>query len=152
MHLAAMIASIARNETRTDVTIIRDPARDAGYRHRGGSIGLTPEQYKAVVDGLVACARPGGTGSSVSRGLEGRLTVASKTGTAQIKRNTANLAWTIAYAPVENPEVALAVLIEGKDGNTDFGGGKNAGPVANSVLLEWLKIREKEIPPATKGL
>ncbi|MDR3229336.1 MAG: hypothetical protein LBT53_08010 [Puniceicoccales bacterium] len=151
MHLAAMIASIARNETRTDVTIIRDPARDFGHRHRGESIGLTMEQYEAVLNGLVACARDG-TGRNVFKGLEGRLTVAAKTGTAQIKRNTANLAWTIAYAPVEKPEIALAVLIEGTDGNTDFGGGKNAGPIANGVLREWLKIREQQSAPAPTRL
>ncbi|MDR2863794.1 MAG: hypothetical protein LBV54_08015 [Puniceicoccales bacterium] len=162
MHLTSMFASIARNETRTAISIIHDPARSSGRDHHGEPIGLPPDQYQAIIDGLVACASPpNGTGRSVAgygnySGIQrlGGLSVASKTGTAQVSNNTANLAWVLAFAPVENPQIAIGVLIEGKPGDTNFGGGTNAGPIANSVLLEWRKryfsteIKAPEVPAA----
>jgi penicillin-binding protein 2 len=147
LHLTSMFASLARNETRTEVSIIHDPTRTPQHDHHGEPIGLTPEQYQAVIDGLVACASPPrGTGRSVSGHTAGThrlngLSVATKTGTAQISRNTANIAWVLAFAPVENPQIAVGVMIEGKPGDTNFGGGTNAGPIANALLYEWQKKR-----------
>jgi penicillin-binding protein 2 len=139
VNLAAMMASIARKETRTAVTLQYLTERDADHRAaKSEPLGLSPENYKAVVDGLVACASPGGTGRRVAEGLGG-LPVAAKTGTAQVDNNTRTLAWTIAYAPVEAPQIALAVLVEGKKGEKTLGGGSHAGPVANAVLAEWQK-------------
>ncbi|MDR1497666.1 MAG: hypothetical protein LBS59_04545 [Puniceicoccales bacterium] len=143
MHLAAMTASIARGETRTDITLRRVDSDAAPRKHSGEPIGLSSEQYRALIDGLAACAKPGGTGRLVTQGLASSLHVAAKTGTAQIKNNTANLAWTVAFAPIEKPKIAIAVLIEGIDGNRSFGGGANAAPVANVVLAEWLKLEKK---------
>lgn len=143
MHLAAMAASIARKETRTDITLRRAAPGAPPRKHSGEPIGLSPEHYQALLDGLVACAKPGGTGRLVTQGLDPSLTVAAKTGTAQIKNNTANLAWTVAFAPVETPRIALAVLVEGHDGNKSFGGGANAGPIANAILSEWLRLEKQ---------
>ena len=58
-----------------------------------------------------------------------------KTGTAQ----TANPvqptnAWFIAFAPVENPTIALAVLVE-----NGGGGSSVAGPVARAVLDAYMQ-------------
>jgi cell division protein FtsI/penicillin-binding protein 2 len=69
------------------------------------------------------------------------LGVAAKTGTAQVDNNTRTLAWTLAYAPVERPQIALAVLVEGKKGEKTLGGGSHAGPIANFVLAEWLRSK-----------
>ena len=141
LHLACMFASIARNETRTDATIVHDPARASGYAHQGEPMGLAPEHYKALIDGLVACGKPGGTGRAVT-GLTAdtlpiSVPVATKTGTAQTLKNTKNLAWTLAFAPVEKPQIAIAVMIEGERGDTSFYGGSNAGPIANAILSAW---------------
>ena len=42
-----------------------------------------------------------------------RIPVCSKTGTAQISEDTVNNAVFIAFAPMEDPEIALAVVVEG---------------------------------------
>ncbi len=49
-----------------------------------------------------------GTGTAAA--LEG-IQVAGKTGTAEVGDGT-NLAWFIAFAPAEDPQVAIAVVIE----------------------------------------
>lgn len=156
LHMATMIASIARNETRTNVTILRDPERvqRPGFSHGGTSIGLPEEQYAAIIEGLAACADWGGTGRLV-KGLTRTpvpglklldISVAAKTGTAQVRNNRADVAWVLAFAPVENPQIAIAVMIEGKDGER-FGGGTKAGPIANAVLAAWEKQQQGQQQP-----
>ncbi len=57
--------------------------------------------------------------------------VAAKTGTAQIQGNTKINAFFVGYAPIENPQIAILVLVENaKEGSL------NAVPVAKDVL-EW---------------
>ncbi len=66
-----------------------------------------------------------GTGKRVQ--IEGIL-VAGKSGTAQGPRADDD-AWFVAFAPYDEPEIAVAVLIEGGGG-----GGTNAAPVARAVV------------------
>ena len=51
-------------------------------------------------------------------------------------------AWFVAFAPIEDPVIALAVLLE-----NGGGGSQNASPIAREVLdyylLENLKLEEK---------
>ena len=61
--------------------------------------------------------------------------VAGKTGTAQHGADTPPHAWFIAFAPAQNPQVAVAVLVE--DGGTlgsEATGGKVAAPIARDVM------------------
>ncbi len=69
-----------------------------------------------------------GTGTAAA--LEG-VNVAGKTGTAEINPATGvNQPWFIAFAPVDNPKIAIAVTVERSDGT----GGEVAGPIAKQVL------------------
>ncbi len=81
----------------------------------------------------------GGTGAKARlRAVE----VAGKTGTAQTvtlrgsnrrARRSRDHAWFVAFAPVDSPTIALAVLVEHAGG----GGGKFAAPIAKQVLGRW---------------
>jgi penicillin-binding protein 2 len=81
----------------------------------------------------------GGTGNKARiRAVE----VAGKTGTAQTvalrgsnrrARHSRDHAWFIAFAPVEQPTIALAVIVEHAGG----GGGKFAAPIAKEILQRW---------------
>jgi peptidoglycan glycosyltransferase len=63
------------------------------------------------------------------------VTVAGKTGTAQHGTGAAPHAWFIAFAPAQNPVIAVAVLVEnGGNLNTEATGGKVAAPIARSVI------------------
>ena len=66
-----------------------------------------------------------GTGTAAA--LQG-IQVAGKTGTAQ--KGSSNVAWFIAFAPANDPKVAVAVTIE----NTLFTGGDVAAPLAAQVI------------------
>ncbi len=68
-----------------------------------------------------------GTGTAAA--LSG-IDVAGKTGTAEVDNATSNQAWFIAFAPVENPRMAIAVTVERTSGQ----GGTVAAPIAKQVL------------------
>jgi peptidoglycan glycosyltransferase len=73
-----------------------------------------------------------GTGTAAS--LQG-IDVAGKTGTAEVANGTSNQAWFIAFAPVTNPRVAIAVTIERTSGQ----GGTVAAPIAKQVMETILR-------------
>lgn len=61
---------------------------------------------------------------------------AAKTGTAQIQNNAKANAFTVAYAPFDNPEIAILVLIEdAREGSL------NSVPIARDVL-EWYYLNK----------
>jgi peptidoglycan glycosyltransferase len=73
-----------------------------------------------------------GTGTAAQ--LTG-VTVAGKTGTAQHATGAAPHAWFIAFAPAQDPVVAVAVLVEdGGNLNKEATGGRVAAPIARDVI------------------
>jgi penicillin-binding protein 2 len=86
---------------------------------------------------------PNGTGKAAR--VDG-IKVAGKTGTAQNPHGDDH-AWFIGFAPFENPEIALAILVE----NAGFGG-VVAAPMAREIIKKYfeLKLNRKEIKLASK--
>ena len=80
------------------------------------------------------------------------ITVAGKTGTAQVVRLSKfrhtkedeipykyrDHAWFVCYAPAEDPEIAVAVIVE-HGGH----GGSTAGPIAKTVLSRYFNIAQE---------
>jgi peptidoglycan glycosyltransferase len=63
------------------------------------------------------------------------VTVAGKTGTANSSLTRSPYAWMVAFAPAEDPQVAVAVVIErSSTGRSDITGGGLAGPIARDVM------------------
>ncbi|MGH9075990.1 MAG: peptidoglycan D,D-transpeptidase FtsI family protein [Acidimicrobiales bacterium] len=73
---------------------------------------------------------PDGTG--VAAQIPG-IRVAAKTGTAQTGVGTID-AWFASYAPVANPRIAVAVLVEDQPAGNQYQGGTIAAPIAKSVM------------------
>lgn len=72
-----------------------------------------------------------GTGKSAA--ISG-INVAGKTGTAENKSDKSH-AWFMGFAPADNPEVAVIVLLE-EEGST---GGTAAAPIAREIILHAMK-------------
>ena len=66
------------------------------------------------------------------------VSIAAKTGTAEHgddPKNTPPHAWYVAFAPAENPQVAIAVLVEdGGDRSLEATGGSRAAPIGRAVI------------------
>jgi penicillin-binding protein 2 len=90
-------------------------------------IPLTPEQWRWIEEGMrAAVAGRGGTAHAAN--IPG-IPVAGKTGTAEDPPRHKPHAWFICYAPMDNPRIALAVVVE-QGGH----GGAVAAPIARHIL------------------
>jgi len=138
---------VQRLETSEGKTVRRYPPV---LRRRVQVSDRTFRLVKAGLRGVVN--EPGGTAHNA---WDGRLSVAGKTGTAQvIKRERKSRdprdwwrfedhAWFAAYAPADNPEIAVVVLIE-------HGGsaGKVAAPIVMRIVRDYFaKVRPKSNRP-----
>lgn len=73
-----------------------------------------------------------GTGTSAQ--ISG-VQVAGKSGTAETTADAAPHAWFTAFAPADDPQVAVAVIVEnGGDAGNEATGGRVAAPVARAVM------------------
>jgi penicillin-binding protein 2 len=113
-----------------------------------GRIPASDETISTVVDCLQKVVEePGGTGRSAR--IPG-FRVAGKTGTAQVVSNVGSVreedlppdlrahAWFVAFAPAEEAEIAVAVMVEhGGHGAT------TAAPIARAVIKKFLEKREE---------
>ncbi len=89
-----------------------------------GDANVLTQMMVEVVDG--------GTGSAAQ--IPG-VKVAGKTGTAQTGADSLPYAWFVSFAPADNPEVAVAVLVEDAGVARDaISGGGLAAPIATSVM------------------
>lgn len=137
LQMACFTASFARGETRTNPTLIRNPKRVPRIIHEGSEpIGMSNEAYQAIIDGMEAVVGPEGT---AKKAIVDGLRTAGKTGTAQfyVKGEEYTLAWFVCFSPIENPEIAIAVMIEGADPDDRLGGGSTAAPIAKALLEEY---------------
>jgi penicillin-binding protein 2 len=99
------------------------------------------DQWAVIYDGMLGATSAGGT--AYVAGLGAKYKIAGKTGTAQVFtiKQTENTrakilderrrdhAWFIAYAPADDPKIAISVLVE----NGGFGAAA-AAPIARKVL------------------
>ena len=69
------------------------------------------------------------------------LRIAGKTGTADFRAHgkEVNLAWFIGFAPADNPQIAVAVMVEGTQANHSYHGGSTAGPIAKDIFLKFIE-------------
>jgi penicillin-binding protein A len=82
---------------------------------------------------MMELAVQGGTGTSAQ--IPG-IRVAGKTGTAETGRANINTTWFTAFAPVEAPKIAIAVVVENQAGGF---GGTVAAPIARQVMEALLR-------------
>ncbi|MDP1559178.1 MAG: penicillin-binding protein 2 [Nitrosomonas sp.] len=115
------------------------------------TLDIKPENMEIVHSALVDVTRPGGTAARAAQNAT--YTFAGKTGTsqvinikqgekyveAQVQERYRDHALFIAYAPAENPRIALTVLVE-NGGH----GGATAAPIARQVIDYYLLGKKPE--------
>ncbi len=96
-----------------------------------GVAAMTPAAAKALTSMMVTVVATGtGTPAQIS-GVQ----VAGKTGTAQTSAGVKPVAWFVAFAPADDPQVAVAVAIpDAAIPSQDVAGGKLAAPIAKAVI------------------
>ncbi len=137
LQMCAMTAAIAnggkyyqprvvRKVTASDGTVL--VPNEKRLLHDLVQEGIPDEEFELIRKGMwLAVNKPGGTAGRA--GIDG-IEVAAKTGTAQTTDNgqKSNNAWVISFAPYENPQYAVCVLVQ----NGASGGGV-AGPLVHLI-------------------
>ena len=102
-------------------------------RTRASNLGraIKPETASELTQMMISVVQ-GGTGTKAQ--IPG-IQVAGKTGTAETGVNNVYTAWFVCFAPADNPQVAVAVVLE-KQVN-GFGGSVSA-PIAKAILQKLL--------------
>lgn len=100
------------------------------------NLNIAKEDLATIKEGLIKASSPGGTAYPL---FNYKVSVAGKTGTAEfgpIKKDGTypTHAWYTAFAPADNPKIAVTVFLE--DGG---GGSDNAAPVVKDIFDEWFR-------------
>ncbi|HMM19826.1 MAG TPA: penicillin-binding protein 2 [Selenomonadales bacterium] len=114
-----------------------------------GSVKISSRNLNLIRDALADVAKPGGTAAYVFDGFP--IAIAGKTGTAENPHGDDH-GWFVAYAPFDNPTVAVAVIVEQGGFGSD-----SAAPIARKILEAAFNIQSKGeagdnariIPPRT---
>jgi len=148
-HAAGIVAMKGKNYQPRLVTAIRDATTRQVKQLPPTELPTVtlndPHNWDVIIDGMEQVMQPGGTGSAAARGAPYRI--AGKSGTAQVftlgenqKYNAARIAerlrdhaWFISFAPVDNPKIAIAVLVE----NGGHGGSASA-PIVRRLFDAYL--------------
>jgi peptidoglycan glycosyltransferase len=140
LQMAMVVATVAN-----DGVLMRPHVVDRILRPSGSTLtrtkpedlgrAVSPETASAL-QRMMTAAVANGTGTAAQiPGVE----VAGKTGTAETGREGANTTSFVAFAPVDDPQVAIAVFLENQSGT----GGTTAAPVAKEVMQALLRDAAK---------
>lgn len=157
LQLAVATATLANDGIKMRPRIVgktRDPGMDAitdvAPIQDGRVYFAKPENVDAVISAMIAVVN-GRTGTARAIGKDAPYIIAGKTGTAQVfgikqderykaeelDERLLDHALFVAFAPAENPQIAIAVIVE--NGGS---GGAVAAPVARQVLDFYLLHRK----------
>ncbi|MCE5312579.1 MAG: penicillin-binding protein 2, partial [Nitrospiraceae bacterium] len=147
VQMAVMLAAVLNGGHVNAPTFIKDAAPKTIK-----SFPISEETRKLVIDALAGVVNEGG---GTARSAQSSIAmIGGKTGTAQVVSKGKEAggkymdhAWFVAFAPVENAEIALTVFVE-HGGH----GGSAAAPVAKKAIEAYLKKQETQphTPAAAK--
>ena len=134
MNMALVASAIANDGQMMAPYLVESADLSNGYNvyaHKSEVLSQATDKETAekVKKMMEKCVESGtGTSASVSG-----VKVAGKTGTAE---NTGDdHAWFIAFAPADDPQIAVCVMME----NAAKTGGQACGPVVRGLISEWCK-------------
>lgn len=138
-----LVSQILDHNSKQITLIDPKPVRTLPFSH---------SNFNYIKQAMTRVLQPGGTAWRVGQGLQ--YSMGGKTGTAQVVqiRQGANYnatalaeqhrdhAWFISFAPVEKPQIAIAVILE------NGGWGATAAPIARQ-LSDFYLLKLKDLPP-----
>lgn len=133
LHMALVAATIANDGIMMEPYVVKKAVQDGKVLYNKESKiyarAVTATTAQRVGKMMEICVESGtGTGAQISG-----IRVAAKTGTAEVG-NGKDHAWFVAYAPAENPKIALSIVLENA-GTT----GSACAPMAKNLIEAYLK-------------
>ncbi|MEO8607073.1 MAG: penicillin-binding transpeptidase domain-containing protein [Chloroflexota bacterium] len=135
LQMARMVASIANNGTLYKPFLVQKVGGDNGAKPIMeaapvvvGDNGLSDTVMATVRQGMCAVTTDTNIGTAYFDFYDTNFTTCGKTGTAQSGRREP-YGWFVAFAPADNPQIAVAVMVE-----FSREGSETAGPIARRIL------------------
>ncbi len=148
IQLANYVATIANGGTRYKTNIIKsvrssiDGSLVKEFEPKvEETIDLKPETLQAVKNGM---QRVIDEGSASAIFTDYPVAIGGKTGTAQVGSKVSNNALFVAFAPFDDPEIAVAVAME------HGVRGKNASIVAKDIFDQYFELNKQDEPQETE--
>ncbi len=143
LQLARYAAAIGNGGTLVTPHLVMaqtDPSRDSTWtptRRRSQTLPIEPRNLLVVREGMEAVVTDGTARRAQIPAVENfaEITLAGKTGTAENPRGKDHAVF-IAYAPADDPQVAVGVIVE----NAGFGS-TTAAPIASLMIEQYLRGR-----------
>jgi penicillin-binding protein A len=135
LQMALVAATVANRGVLMRPHLVIDATGKAGTSTISPEIvdRVVPEGIAAEIASAMRLAVNGDIGRIYTAGAALRsMTVAGKSGTAELDPSTRPHSWFIGFAPYEDPQVAIAVLVENSGG-----GSVKASPIAGDMLRAW---------------
>jgi penicillin-binding protein 2 len=159
LQMASMMATVANDGVNYRPRLVRAVMdRSTGNLQElpavpRGKVNAKPETFRIIKSALADVITKG----TATRAKSSIVTIGGKTGTAQvaalrtgpeesIPKRFRDHAWFVAFAPVESPKIAVAVLAEHMGH-----GGAAAAPLAKEVIEAYMNLTTPT-PVATSGL
>ncbi len=152
VELVNYIATLANGGTKNRLTLIKSIGETSsavedtelneyietktGVKVNSTKIELKDGTLETVLSGMERSSMETGGGTYYVFGRNS-VEVAGKTGTAEVGKGSANALFG-GYAPIDNPEIAIVVVIE------HGGSGLNAANVAKDIVNEYYSIKKQE--------
>jgi penicillin-binding protein 2 len=97
------------------------------------------ENWNLVKEGMKEACQPGGTAWPL---FNFKTSIACKTGTAELGDGSNDShAWLTAFAPADNPQVSITVIVERGGEGSDV-----AAPIVGDILKEWFNEPNTVVP------
>lgn len=101
-------------------------------------INLSEENLSAMLEGMRGVtSESGGTAYSIFKNFN--IEIGGKTGSAQKKEGETANAWFVGFAPYDNPQIAIAVIIE------NGGSGSLACYAAKDIIAEYFGMNAEQV-------
>ena len=131
LQLAHMVATLVGGGDRWQVHLLQKVAGEAPREKvRLGKVNLSPGNVAAIKEGMLAVTQ---SGSLAAAFQSLPVQVGAKTGSAQVDGEETSNAVLVCFAPYEDPEIALAVVVE------QGGSGSSLGTVAAQVIQAYVQ-------------
>ncbi|MDO6355340.1 penicillin-binding transpeptidase domain-containing protein [Caloramator sp. CAR-1] len=150
LQMASYVSTLVNGGTRYKLHLVKkvlNPDGTVKYENNPEvlqKLNLNPKYVEAVKEGMRKVTEEGGTASSTFRNFP--IPTGGKTGSASVDdslklKGRAAYGWYIGFAPYDNPEIAVVVVIY------NAGHGSYAAPVARAIYEQYFGLNK----PATNS-
>ena len=140
LQLANYTALIANNGKGFQPHLVRgylnSGKEEIDYKYPEIDVGVDNNIFDIVKQGMFLVVNGNGTATHIR---SNEYKISGKTGTSQNPHGKDH-AWFVAFAPFDNPQIAVAVIVE----NVGFGG-THAAPIAKRIIETYLNSLEQNL-------